>query len=68
MLGNSTITYLPEASMGTAIEMWECYRNKVRIWTISPMKENWSVRFLSDKIFKSLDEFEKYLKETFSIK
>jgi len=55
------IAYLPEASMGTAIEMWECYRKKVRIWTISPMKENWSVRFLSDKIFKSLDEFEEHL-------
>jgi hypothetical protein len=55
------IAYLPFASMGTAIEMWECYKKGVTIWTISPMKENWSVKFLSTKTFESLDEFEKYL-------
>jgi len=60
------IAYLPGASMGTAIEMWECYKKGVPIWTISPMQENWSVKFLSTRIFKSLDEFEKYLKTTFS--
>jgi len=60
------IAYLPQASMGTAIEMWECYKKGVPIWTISPMKENWSVKFLSTRIFESLDEFEKYLKATFS--
>jgi hypothetical protein len=58
------IAYLPQASMGTAIEMWECYKKRVPIWTISPMKENWSVKFLSTRIFGSLDEFEKYLKTT----
>ncbi len=60
------IAYLPGASMGTAIEMWECYKKGVPIWTISPMKENWSVKFLSKRVFGSLDEFEKYLKTTFS--
>jgi len=58
------IAYLPEASMGTAIEMWECYKKGVPIWTISPMKENWSVKFLSKRVFESLDEFENYLKTT----
>ncbi len=60
------IAYLPQASMGTAIEMWECYKKGVPIWTISPMKENWSVKFLSKRVFESLDEFERYLKATFS--
>ena len=60
------IAYLPEASMGTAIEMWECYRKEVPIWTISPMKDNWSVKFLSKKLFETLDEFEKYVKKTHS--
>ncbi len=60
------IAYLPGASMGTAIEMWECYKKGVPIWTISPMKENWSVKFLSTRIFESLDKFESYLKTTFS--
>jgi len=60
------IAYLPQASMGTAIEMWECYKKDVPIWTISPMKENWSVKFLSKRIFESLEEFEKYLKASYS--
>ena len=62
------IAYLPETSMGTAVEMWECYRKGVLIWTISPLKENWSVKFLSTKIFGSLNGFEKYLKSTFPTK
>ncbi len=57
------IAYLPEASLGTAIEMWESYRSGVTIWTISPMKENWVVRFFSHRIFGSLGEFETYVRE-----
>jgi len=56
------IAYLPEASMGTAIEMWECYQRKVPVWTISPLKENWAVKFLSKKVFCSSKELESYLK------
>jgi nucleoside 2-deoxyribosyltransferase len=62
------IAYLPEASMGTAVEMWECYKKGVPVWTIGPLKDNWSVKFLSRKIFESLDEFERYLKVNFSPK
>jgi nucleoside 2-deoxyribosyltransferase len=57
------IAYLPEASMGTAIEMWECHRKKVPVWTVSPLKENWVVRFLSGKTFSSLKDLESYLKK-----
>ena len=56
------IAYLPEASMGTAIEMWECHRKNVPVWTISPLRENWVVKFLSKKVFSSLNDFESYLK------
>jgi len=52
------IAYLPEASLGTAIEIWESFRSGVTIWTISPMKENWVVKFFSHRVFGSLDEFE----------
>jgi len=55
------IAFLPEASLGTAIEMWESYRSGVTIWTISPMKENWVIRFFSHRVFNSLEEFEKYI-------
>lgn len=49
------IAYLPEASMGTAIEMWECHHLGIPIWTITDMKENWVVKFCSEKIFDSVD-------------
>jgi len=56
------VAYLPEASMGTAVEMWECYKKRIPVWTITPMKENWSIKFLSTEIFESLEEFERFLK------
>jgi nucleoside 2-deoxyribosyltransferase len=62
------IAYLPEASMGTAVEMWECYLKKVPVWSITPMKENWAVKFLSAEIFESLEEFEKYIKTVCFVK
>ena len=55
------IAYLPEASLGTAIEMWECFRVGIPIWTISPMKENWVVKFFSQRFFPSMVEFERFL-------
>ena len=56
------VAYLPEASMGTAVEMWECHKKKIPVWTITPMKENWSVKFLSTEMFESVEEFERFLK------
>jgi nucleoside 2-deoxyribosyltransferase len=61
------VAYLPEASMGTAVEMWECYKKGVPVWTISPLKNNWSVKFLSKRIFASFDEFERYLETNFPV-
>lgn len=55
------VAYLPEASMGTAIEMWEAYNHRVPVWTITPMKYNWVVRITSTKIFSSIEELEDYL-------
>ena len=51
------IAYLPEASMGTAIEIWEAYRNRRTIYTISPLRENWVIKFLSTRVFAELDQF-----------
>jgi hypothetical protein len=55
------IVYLPEASMGSAIEMWEAFHRKTITVTISPMKTNWVVRILSDLIFSNLKEFQKFV-------
>ena len=38
------VAFVPEASMGTAIEMWEAYRHGAAVITISPLKHNWAVK------------------------
>jgi len=53
------VAYLPEASMGTAVEMWEAYRNGRTIVSISPMDRNWTVKFLSRAIYPDLEAFER---------
>ena len=57
------IAYLPEASMGTAVEMWQAYRAGKPILTISPLAENWVVKFLSTRVFPSLEAFESFVAE-----
>ena len=52
---------IPEASMGTAIEMWEAWRNDKLVISISPMKHNWAVKFLSHIIFEGEADFFKAL-------
>lgn len=52
------IAYAPEASMGTAIEMWEAYRNRKIVITISPMAHNWVIKFCSHMVFDSLEDFQ----------
>ncbi len=54
---DALIAYVPEASMGTALEMWEAYHNRRPIFTISPLIHNWVVKGLSTRVFVSLDEF-----------
>ncbi len=56
------VAYLPEASMGTAIEMWEAYKNDVEVWTITPMRHNWVVRITSSRLFESIEELEGFLR------
>jgi hypothetical protein len=51
------VAYVPEASMGTAVEMWEAYRAGVPVYTISALTENWVVFTLSTRVFADLDAF-----------
>jgi len=55
------VCYLPVASMGTAIEMWECRSSGTLVLAISPMSTNWIVRFFSHRSFADLESFEKWL-------
>ncbi|UCE66323.1 MAG: hypothetical protein JSU85_16020 [Candidatus Zixiibacteriota bacterium] len=55
------VAYLPHASLGTAIEIWECYKLGIPVWTITGMKTNWVVRFCSEKIFSDIESFAQHL-------
>ncbi len=55
------LAFVPEASMGTAIEMWEAYQHGAVVVTISPLRHNWAVKFLSHKLYADLKEFESAL-------
>lgn len=57
------IAYVPEASMGSAIELWEAKRAGVKVVSITPLKDNWVIRYASDAILKDFEELEGYLKE-----
>ncbi len=57
------VAYLSQASMGTAIEMWRAYEKGLPILTISPLAENWVVKFLSTQVFATLEEFAVFVRE-----
>jgi hypothetical protein len=58
------IAYLPEASMGTALEMIRAYDNGKTIIGISTLEKNWFIRAVSAKIFLSLDDFCAWVHQT----
>ena len=55
------IAYLPEASMGTAVEIWEAYQAGVPVFSISPLRENWVVKLFSSQVFPTLDAFRSFV-------
>ena len=52
------LAFVPEASMGTAIEMWEAHQHGAAVITISPLRHNWAVKFLSHALYADVAEFE----------
>ena len=56
------VAFVPEASMGTAIEMWEAYQHGRTVITISPLKHNWVVRFCSHYLFEDVESLEAALR------
>jgi hypothetical protein len=55
------VAYVPQASMGTAIEMWQAYQAGVPLVTISPLAANWVVRHLSDVVLPDLCAFQSWI-------
>lgn len=53
------IAVVPEASMGTAIEMWEAQEHgRAIVLAISPLVHNWAIKFCSHAVFQDVEEFE----------
>ncbi len=57
------IAYVPEASMGTAIEIFHASSHGKYVVTISPLKHNWVVRIFSNANYDSIESFEEALQE-----
>jgi hypothetical protein len=55
------VAYLPEASMGTAVEVWQAHQNGVPVLTISQLADNWVIMLASKRVFPTIDAFEAYL-------
>jgi hypothetical protein len=58
------IAYLPEASMGTALEMIRAYDNGKTVISITSLEKNWFIRAVSANIFPSLDDFCAWIAQT----
>jgi hypothetical protein len=52
------VAFVPEASMGTAVEMWEAFRHGRAVVAVSPMVHNWAVKFLSHALYPDVEAFE----------
>ena len=55
------VAYLPEASLGTAIEMWEAYHRAIPVVAISSMSANWVIQLLSSAVCPDLDAFARWV-------
>lgn len=52
------VAHVPEASMGTAIEIWEAYRHQRFVITITPLVHNWAIRYCSNWLLADLTSFQ----------
>lgn len=56
------VAYVPEASMGTAVEMWQAHGQGRLVIAISPLATNWAVRFLSHTVLPDIEAFEQFVR------
>ena len=59
------ISYLPEASMGSAVEIHAAWAARRTILAVAPgsMAQNWVVRSYADRVFPSIDALREWLRE-----
>ncbi|MDR1520684.1 MAG: hypothetical protein LBU23_11190 [Planctomycetota bacterium] len=57
------IAFLPEASMGTAIELWKAHQAGALVAAVSPLDRNWAIRYLADLVFPDLAALERFIRD-----
>jgi hypothetical protein len=57
------IAYLPEASLGTAIEIWRAHDAGKPVLVISPMGSNWMLWATATHLFPDIPAFERFIAE-----
>jgi len=55
------IAYLPEASLGTAAEVWCAYTAGKPVYVLSPMVHNWMLWATATRILEDWDAFEAFV-------
>lgn len=55
------VAYVPQASMGTALEMYRAYNEGIPVICISPLRENWVVRSIARRVFPDIPAFAAYV-------
>ncbi|MBS2552416.1 hypothetical protein KGQ19_36730 [Catenulispora sp. NL8] len=51
---DALIAWLPQVSMGTAVEMYEAHRAGVPVLAVSPLHDNWTIFSLATRVFPDL--------------
>ena len=54
---DALIAYLPEASLGTAVEVWQAYEAGKPVFVISPMANNWMLWVTATRILADIPSF-----------
>jgi hypothetical protein len=57
------IAYLPQASLGTAAEIWRAYAAGVPVYVLSPMVHNWMLWATATRILDDWEAFEAFIAE-----
>lgn len=58
---DAVVAFVPEASMGTALEMWMACEHDRPVLTISPLSHNWVIKGLSTHVFTDLAAFQAFV-------
>ena len=51
------VAYIPQASMGTAIEIWEAHKRGVPVLAITGLTHNWVVMLTTRQTFPTIEDF-----------